>query len=289
MAIKEDVKNNKNDLNANNKPKKAKKRYRVIFWCVCFWEWLKRIFGGKVSIYHRKGSHIITGYPGSGKTLLSNKLINDANNEKIKDAENIIRNTDSDKYFFITNIDEYFQENVYTYNIFDLFKDGKQIKRLPIIDHKGRKLYGLILDEINLKFNKRLNRSKDYNNSFIGLIELIITHRHQGIPRIYFIGQKLELQDGQLQSLFKYWHNIIYSKQKPIWNYYKDNKGYIVAPKKLYIENYVKSYNDEYLQEEIIDQVKIKYLDLISYNTLGLKDYYEELPILRKEKEINAN
>ena len=250
--------------------KKKKKKYRVVFWFVCLWQWLKRIFTRAISVYHRRGSHIITGYPGIGKTLLMSKLINDV---------------DATKYFFITNINEFYAENVIHYNVFGLFYDGKQIKRLPTRDYKGRKLYGLILDEINLKFNRRLNRNRDYNNSFVGLIELIITHRHQQIPRIYFIGQKLELQDGQLQSLFKYWHNIIYKKERPIWEYYRDNKGYIIAPKKLFIENYVKSYQDEYLQSEQLDQVKIKYKDLTTYNTLGLAETYQDLPILASEKK----
>ena len=118
----------------------------------------------------------IVGYGSNvGKTLL---------------MEKIIKEVDAKKYFFITNIDEFYNENVYHYNVFGLFYESKQIKRLPIKDEKGRKLYGLILDEINLKYNRRLNRSKDYNNSFVGLIELLVTHRHQKIPRVYFIGQK---------------------------------------------------------------------------------------------------
>lgn len=272
----------KKDFRANKGPK-IKKKHKFIFWCLCFWEWLKRLFEKQTSIYHRRGSHIITGYPGSGKTLLSNVIINQTNDER-KEVENIIKNTDSSKYFFISNIDEFYQDNVYTYNVFSLFYEGKQVKRLPTTDYKGRRLYALILDEINLKYNRRLNRSRDYNNSFVGLVELIITHRHQGIPRIYFIGQKLELQDGQLQSLFKYWHNIIYNKVKPIWGYYRDGKGYVRGPKKLYIENYTKSYNDEYLQEDFIDEVKVDYLDLITYNTMGLADYYEDLPLAKSEK-----
>lgn len=260
----------KSDCAAKNKPKN-KKYYRVVFWGVCFWEWIKRLFI-RISVYHRTGAHIITGYPGSGKTLLMEKLINEV---------------DSNKYFFITNIDEFYNENVYHYNVFGLFYDSKQIKKLPTMDHKGRKLYGLILDEINLKYNRRLNRSRDYNNSFVGLIELLITHRHQGIPRVYFIGQKLELQDSQLQSLFKYWHNIIYNKLKPSWDMYKRGKGYIVLPKKLYIENFIKSYQDEYLQDDILSIVKIKFSDISGYNTYGLANLYNDLPTIKRESKNN--
>lgn len=261
-----DVENKKTDCSANNKLK-IKKKHFIVFICICFWEWLKRLFI-RVSIYHRKGAHIITGYPGCGKTLLAEKIINEV---------------DASKYFFITNIDEFYNENVYHYNVFGLFYETKQIKKLPIRDEKGRKLYGLILDEINLKYNRRLNRSKDYNNSFVGLIELLVTHRHQKIPRVYFIGQKLELQDGQLQSLFKYWHNIIYNKLRPSWKFYKNGKGYVIVPKKLFIENFIKSYQDEYLQDENISIVKISYEDLTGYNTYGLAETYEQLPTLKRE------
>lgn len=266
----------KNDPNLNKKPKKKK---RIVFYFICFWEFIKRLFERKVSIYHRVGTHIITGYPGAGKTLMTSKLVND-----VKD---LLNSVDKQKYFFITNVDEFYQENVLYYNVFGLFENGKQIKKLPKKDYKGRHLYGLILDEINLKYNRRLNKSKEYNDSFCGLIELIITHRHQGIPRIYFIGQKLELQDNQLQSLFKYWHNIIYNKIKPSWDFYKNGKGYVRVPRTLYIENFIKSYNDEYLQEEEIDKVEIKYEDLTSYNTLGLSNTYEELDELKLENKSN--
>lgn len=244
--------------------KTIKYRNRFNFWFKRFINWIKGILF-RLSVYHRTGSHIITGYPGAGKTLLMNKLINQVNNKK---------------YFFITNIDEFNQENVIQYEVFNLFEKGKQIAKLPIRDYKGRKLYGLILDEINLKYNRRLNNTRGYNDSFVGLIELIITHRHQGIPRVYFIGQKLELQDSQLQSLFKYWHNIIYNRIKAIWKYFKLEGKLIYAPTRLYIENYIKGYGDEYIQADELSEIEITYEDLKSYDTYGLAKIYSELPTI---------
>ena len=264
------LKRSETALKGKNKEKNNRNRFTFLFFR--FWHWLKNLFS-RLSIYHRRGTHIITGYPGAGKTLLMNKLINEI---------------PKDKYFFITNINEFKQENVTQYNIFSMFSNNQQIAKLPIKDYKNRKLYAVILDEINLKFNKRLNRTKDYNNSFVGLIEFIVTHRHQKIPRIYFIGQKLELQDTQLQSLFKYWHNIIFNKEKPIYEYYKRDNKYIIAPKKLYLENFIKGLADEYQQQEEIDKIKITFNDLESYNTFGLADTYEELPQLLSEAQIMA-
>lgn len=250
------------------KEKKPKKSRIIFFFRVC-WEkfvnWLLR----NVSSIFRRGTHIITGYPGSGKTLLVNKIIN---------------SVDSKKYFFISNKNEFYQENVYHYDIWNLFDDYKQVQRLPTTDDKGRKLYGLIIDEINLEFNKRLNRSNEYNKRFVALVELLVTSRHQGINRIYFIGQKLELQDTQLQSLFKYWHNIIHNQSKAYYQFYVELNQIIFAPKQIVIESSKKSLGDEYDFLKF-EKFKIKYYDLISYDTTGLSVDYLTLPLLKKEQD----
>lgn len=235
---------------------------RLWFWCLCAYYKIKNWLFRNSNPIFKRGTHIITGYMGSGKTLLVNKVINSVN---------------PNKYYFITNVNEFKQENVYHHDIWDLFTENSQVKKLPTVDEKGRKLYGLILDEINLKFNRRLNKTKNYNEKFVGLIEMIITCRHQGINRIYFIGQKLELQDSQLQSLFKYWHNILMSNQKGIWPYYKLENRFVLAPKKIIYENWRKYMNDEY--EQIgFTKVKITFKDLTTYNTFGMKPLYDKLP-----------
>lgn len=239
---------------------------RVVFWLKCGFYKFKNWLARNTNTLFKRGTHIISGYMGSGKTLLVNKVVN---------------LVDSKKYFFITNIPEFNQENVFHHDIWELFDENSQKYKLPTTDENGRKLYALILDEINLKFNKRLNKSKDYNNKFVGLIEMIITSRHQGIPRIYFIGQKLELQDSQLQSLFKYWHNIIYSKVKGIWQYYKKENKLVFAPKLINYETYRKALGDEY-EFVAFEKMKIRFEDLTSYNTFGLKNSYEELPTSKR-------
>lgn len=207
------------------------------------------------------GSHIITGYPGSGKTLLMNHIIN---------------SVDSDKYFFYTNIDEFNQDNVYKVDLDKLFNEKKQIAKLPTRDKNGRYLYGLILDEINLNFNRRINQTKEYTNLFIGLIELVVTHRHQHIPRLYFIGQKLELQDNQLISLFKYQHDIVQNKKRfRYWFYYDKHVERI--PIKLKIIHRIKDINDEFIEFDK-EKVKIKWYELGTYNTYALQKVYNELP-----------
>lgn len=223
---------------------------------------LLRLLRGNGNIYYARGTHFISGYPGSGKTLLVNKLI---------------QNIDKDKYFCLSNLKEF--NGVEKFNISDYFKNNEQIARFPTTDNKDRKLFAIIFDEINLTFNKRLNKRSDYNDIFIGLIEFLVSHRHQGIPRIYFIGQKLELQDNQLQSLFKYQHEIIKKRERyKYWHYYQFSE-IVKIPTRLFVVNRVKSIDNEYIEISYLKE-KIKPYDLISYNTFGLKDKYDKLPII---------
>lgn len=209
------------------------------------------------------GTHIITGYPGAGKTLLMNK---------------IIKSVDSSKYFFYSNIDEFSgSKNVLHLDLNKMFQDKKQVKKLKTEWH-GKHLYGVVLDEINLNFNKRGNNTREYNDVFIGLVEFIITHRHQHIPRIYFIGQKLELQDTQLISLFKYQHDII--KKCIHFRYWKYYESFIEkVPTKLKIIHRVKDEQDNFISFAK-DKIKITWEDLTSYNTLALANEYDKLPEL---------
>lgn len=214
------------------------------------------------------GTHFIAGLPGSGKTLLVNSIINEF---------------DKEKYFFLSNLKEFNQENVYSFKMTDIFSDNTQIKSFPLIDHKGRKLGGIIFDEINLHFNKRLNRKGEYNDIFVGLIEFLVSHRHQGVPRLYFIGQKLELQDTQLVSLFKYYHDIVRTKRVPkYWHYLANHKVVVWLPFKIKYLTYTKDINDEFkLIKERPFVKKIRKRDLLSYDTKALGKLYKDLPKIK--------
>ena len=245
-----------------------KKRVKWLFSKRNVFVWLflviRNLFKKENDILTALGSHIITGYPGAGKTLL---------------AEHIIYNVDKEKYFFLSSKNEFFNENVYNFRLEDIFNDNQQKRSFPIIDAKGRELYGIVFDEINLDFNKRLNRRSDYNDVFIGLIEFIITHRHQNVPRIYFIGQKFELQDTQLQSLFKYHHDIIKKRVWPKFKPYNLTGKLIYYPVKLKLINYVKDEKDELLNIGK-EKVKISVDECNSYNTKALGEAYSKLPVV---------
>lgn len=249
----------KKQNNANNKVKWIFCKNNIFVWLFLV---IRNLFIKDNDLLYSLGSHIITGYPGAGKTLL---------------AEHIINSVDSEKYFFLSSKEEFYNDNVYNFRLEDIFKENEQKRSFPLLDDKGRQLYAVIFDEINLDFNKRLNRKAEYNDVFIGLIEFIITHRHQDVPRIYFIGQKLELQDTQLQSLFKYHHDII---KKRLWPKYKPfnlTGNLIYYPVKLKIKHYIKDDNDELL-EIGKEKIKISLDDCKKYNTKALGQRYKKLP-----------
>lgn len=244
---------------ANQIPFKKANVFHFI-WCI-----IKNWFAKMDDVIFRRGSHIITGLPGAGKTLLMNW---------------VIQNIDPNKYFLISNIKEF--EGVPQFEIKDIFDEYEQKKRFPKYDSLGRKCYGIVFDEINLNFNKRLNRKNDYNNLFIGLIEFLVSHRHQGINRVYFIGQKLELQDTQLQSLFKYQHNIVYKKERyRYWNYCLNDSQAFKIPVKLKVDNYAKTICEDGDCYEYLGQTKYKIEPriLLTYNTFALADNYINLPV----------
>lgn len=230
----------------------------------CIWRYLKGVFKWFFSnndILNNNGVHLISGYPGAGKSLLSNY---------------IIKNVDSTKYFFYTTREQYASDNVYYLDLNDIFNDKQQKKSIPIKDNKGRRLYAIIIEEINLEFNKRLNRTNEYNEQFIGLIEFIVSHRHQGIPRIYCIGQKLELQDTQLQSLFMYHHFIKKRKNTLSYQLFREN-GYIQSiPRKLIVEHYGKNETGEFYKISK-GKYKINRYVLGTYQTHFLNEQYKEL------------
>lgn len=230
--------------------------------------WIKDLFNKKNSCLYNYGTHLISGFPGAGKTLLSNYIINTVEREK---------------YFFYTTKEQYAGDNIYYLPLEKLFNEKQQKYSIPVIDDKGRHLYGVIMDEINLHFNKRNNRTTEYNDQFIGLVEFIVSHRHQNIKRIYFLGQKLELQDTQLQSLFMYHHFIKKKKIKRPYQLFKES-GYIkIVPKKLIVENFNRNELNEYVSIGK-EKIKINRLHLETYNTSFLNEYYKELEELELQK-----
>lgn len=265
------LKNNNNNNVLTRKQLRDLKKYYGRNWFKFAFKviilFIKNLFKGP---FDRLGVHFISGYSGSGKTLLMSKIINRHCGEYD---------------FYYTNKDQFDKTKTKSIEFLDLFELGRQVKKLPktqCIDGKIKYCKGLILDEINATFNRRMNKTTEYNNAFVGLMQLCVTHRHQGLPRIYFMGQFFDFQDTQLQTCFKYTHEIA-SRRLPSYSLYKEKGNIEYPPFKMKIVSNLKTKEYDTKGQPLFikwktTRLKITYKDISSYNHLGFADEYLKLP-----------
>lgn len=226
---------------------------------------LKRLLKGKGNIIFAHGTHMITAPSGGGKTLLSNYIIRTI--------------TERQGGFFWVNMDQYDAKITKIFDMTRLFDSGHQKYRLPIKDDYKRYSQGIIYDEFNASYNRRMNRTTEYNETFVPLIKSVVTHRHQGHPRIYVLGQMK--QDTQLQEILQYKHIVFCSKGYRYW-YYREQDRIISAPRHLKVLSYIKVGEDSNgnATYNMIAKQKIKVtIDLLeTYNTHAFADMFNDLP-----------
>jgi hypothetical protein len=206
---------------------------------------------------------------GSGKTLLMNIIL-----------ELMLAHGG----FAWANIREFLYKPVKTFNLDDLFADGKQKYRLDSKDDKGRYCKALILDEINATFNRRQNHQRAYNDTFIPLVKMLVSLRNASfIPRFYLIGQSLLLQDGQLQEVIKYRHFV---KSKKRWRYWfwRNKLKCALVPYKIKIEDYIKVGTDEkggaiWNKLKGKHVIKVEPWMLETFNTHAFADLFADIPL----------
>lgn len=246
------------------------KRSRIVFAIQVIKKW----FQGSPGILYAEGGHYIDGPMGSGKTLLMNIIL-----------ENML----SHGGFAWANIREFLYKPVKSFDLEDLFEDGKQKYRLDNKDEKGRPCKALILDEINATFNRRQNHQRTYNDMFIPLVKMLVTLRNaSSISRFYLIGQSLLLQDGQLQEVIKYRHFV---KSKKRWRYWfwRNELKIAKVPYKIKIEDYIKIGTDEKggaLWQKLKGKhvIKVDPWMLETFNTHAFSDLFADIPLYTAKK-----
>jgi hypothetical protein len=176
-------------ITAKLKNERIRKRKLFMLWAfplIFILQMIKTLFTQPI---RRRGIHAIVGDTGSGKTKTADTLARELHREGWKVFSN-----------------SQFNDIVHEFDIDKFFKDGKQI----------RPLYNcvLILDEIQHEFNKRMNKTREYNDVFVPFVKAITTHRHDNIIKIYFITQAWDNLDIQLQRLIHRIH-IVRARQYP--------------------------------------------------------------------------
>jgi hypothetical protein len=243
-------------------------RSRTHFYINVFLKYLKR----KPNPGIAQGFHYIDGPTGGGKTLYMNILLT-----KLL----------SNGGFMWANIDEFKNKNAYVFDMEKVWSSGKQNLRLNnYIEPNYCK--GIIFDEINRFFNRRANKEKTYNDIFIPMINSLFTHRHDGYPRIYFLGQNVVLQDTQIQSVLK-WKHLVSCKYKYYYVYFRNEYKLISAPSILTVEHHKKiaSNSDGTPIFKLVSKEKIKIINeyLESFDTHAFSKIIESLPGYLSDKK----
>lgn len=238
------------------------KRSRLLFLIKRFF----LLFKIKGNVLFSEGVHFITAPSGGGKTLLSNYILRSL----CKDY----------KFFMWVNINQYDELMTEHFNINEIFQDSEQKYKLPK-SIEGKYSKGIIIDEVNLTFNRRENKKKDYNDIFIPLMKFLVTHRHQNQNRAYLLGQNRNLQDTQIQSILKYQHRVFCSKKYKYYFFREQNKM-VYAPKKMKVitELNIGQDNSGFTIWKQIKKQKIKVtIELLnSYDTHGFAEFVKYLP-----------
>lgn len=249
------------------------KKSRFVFILRVILLWLR----GNGGILYAVGIHYIDGVTGGGKTLLMNII----RQELLKKGG-----------FGWTNIDEFknsyqWGENwvsvhgkMIPFDLEKLFNDGKQIFKLPkVVDGQRCKL--MTLDELNALFNRRSNKQKDYNDIFIPLLKMLLTHRHRIADRVYLLGQSMLMQDTQFQQILKYRHFVKPSKRWRYW-FYREKNVTVLLPKKLIIESMVKTGTEPngnaIWSKPKKMKIKVYPQDFLSYDTHAFAKLDDGLP-----------
>ena len=221
----------------------------------------------KTNILVNPGVHSIVALMGGGKTLLSNMLVQDMLPEG--------------KFVYVIDraLESALGDGRAVYvDLWACYKDGKQIYRLPT-RIGNRQCYGIVLDEITKYFNRRNNKYGNYNDKFLGLVEMILSLRHQGINRVWILSQSYDNIDVQLMRLIKYKH-IIYASRCYNYDAYLATRKLLYLPRQLKIVSQIRTDTDDY--ESVVCQVlDVDYKrHICTYNHLALADEYEQLPLL---------
>lgn len=111
------------------------------------------------------------------------------------------------------------------------FHSGKQHKRF-----NTKKMKNIHKDENHLRYNPRMNKTKEYNEKYIPEHKHELIMRHDGFDTIYKYSQHLRL-DGQDMETIDMMHEVETIKDIPLSQWLKDGK-YKYVPVKLKFTSY---------------------------------------------------
>lgn len=216
-------------LNKGTAPGKAM-RYLSLPYSLAIPKAYKYFFHNEGSaLLFKPGVHMVSASVGGGKSLLSFVLA-EINREKTGLGSYFTspvekpRVTEDGTFKYVyhryINLDDYYDEN------------GKKLKKF------NTKKYKIIMkDEVHLKFNPRMNNTKEYKKKYIPQQKDEILMRHGGITHIYKFSQYKKLDSQDMQAL-TYMHEVSTVKDIPIKDWLETGE-FIFRPVMLKVVTFV--------------------------------------------------
>lgn len=159
-------------------------------------------------------------------------------------------------------------------NLDDYFHSGKQHKRFNTKKYKN-----MHKDENHLRFNPRMNKTKEYNDKYIPEHRHELVMRHDGFDTITKYSQHFRL-DGQDMETLDLMHEVETIKDIPVKRWIEDGK-YNYIPVKLKFESYSLIIEfDGSIRRQLYKkwELKVKYEDLLEYDTYAERHMMAGLP-----------
>jgi len=215
------------------------------------------------------GIHLGVALMGGGKTSLAYQKAEDY---RLKYGKSMYINSPFEKR-------RYDEIGGYEYTYHKLFKDSdffanSKVRARPDYRH----FCGFIFDEELKNNNHRNNKSREYNERFLGRNELFYSMRHFRMNYILVFSQ-LDKIDNQALGLVKYYHEIQVKKGVDYQDWKRTGK-FEITILGWEIDTYkFERMNGEYKKKFYKRWFKQRTCDLNYYDTLALSREYDELPI----------
>lgn len=155
------------------------------------------------------------------------------------------------------------------------YKDGKKIKR-----HNTAKYPYFHKDERHLDYNPRLNKSKEYNATFIPEHEDELLMRHAGFKAIYKYSQHIKMDSQEMEAL-TFLHELQLKKDLPLKKWLDDGK-FDKIPTKITFYTYTIDYDfDGSMKRKLFKKwsLKVPLEVLAKFDTHAEKNRHSGLPL----------
>lgn len=235
-------------------------------------------YDGNIELLDLEGVHYIQALPGGGKSTLQWQKMYDYGKLTGK-CSYVTTRMEKVKY------DELGQPFVYHYH-FDLEEfwgqmneDDKFGSQLKYFDNETAT--AIVIDELHVLNNNRNNRTKEYNRTFIPMINSFVLMRHDGMKWI-LVSSQMPKNDTQIMSLLKT-YNRVQIKKGFVYSKWLDDGKFVRRIKGWTIRTYSVAAENDYLKlEKRKKWFKTATVDFSDFESLNMAKSQGDIPVDRR-------